>query len=68
MSINFYQYRSQSGWDYSEWNDGSFQDFINKQDPEFTFQPVSIVHVKVYNPINNLSTSKATGTDKISAN
>ena len=49
-------------------NDGSFQDFINKQDPEFTFQPVSIVHVKVYNPINNLSTSKATGTDKISAN
>ena len=23
-------------------NDGSFQDFINKQDPEFTFQPVSI--------------------------
>ena len=46
-------------------NDGSFQDFINKQDPEFTFQPVSIV--KVYNLINNLSTSKATGIDKISA-
>ena len=43
-------------------NDGSFQDFINKQDPEFTFQPVSIV--KVYNLINNLSTSKATGIDK----
>ena len=46
-------------------NDGSFQDFINKQDPEFTFQPVGIV--KVYNLINNLSTSKATGIDKISA-
>ena len=46
-------------------NDISFQDFINKQDPEFTFQPVSIV--KVYNLINNLSTSKATGIDKISA-
>ena len=46
-------------------NDGSFQDYINKQDPEFTFQPVSIV--KVYNLINNLWTSKATGIDKISA-
>ena len=46
-------------------NDVSFQDFINKQDPEFTFQPVSIV--KVYNLFNNLSTSKATGIDKISA-
>ena len=46
-------------------NDVSFQDFINKQDPEFSFQPVSIV--KVYNLFNNLSTSKATGIDKISA-
>ena len=46
-------------------NDGTFQDFINKQDPEFYFQPVSIT--KVYNLINNLSTSKATGIDKISA-
>ena len=48
-------------------NDSSFQDFINKQDPEFSFQPVSIVKVYNYNLINNLSTSKATGIDKISA-
>ena len=45
-------------------NDGTFQDFINKQDPELYFQPVSIT--KVYNLINNLSTSKASGIDKIS--
>ena len=44
-------------------NDGTFQEFINKQDAEFYFQPVSIT--KVYNLINNLSTS--TGIDKISA-
>ena len=46
-------------------NNGSFQDFINKQDSEFSFRPVNVA--MVYNPINNLSTSKATGLDKISA-
>ena len=46
-------------------NDGIFQDFINKQDPEYSFQPVSIT--MVYKLINNLSTSKASGVHKISA-
>ena len=46
-------------------NDGTFQDFLNKQDPEFSFRPVSIT--MVYNLINILSTSKASGVNKISA-
>lgn len=46
-------------------NDGNFRDFINKQDSEFSFHPVSVT--MVYNLINKLSTSKATGFDKISA-
>ena len=45
-------------------NDGSLQDF-NERVPEFSFRQVSIV--KVYKLINNLSTSKETGIDKISA-
>ena len=46
-------------------NDSSFQDFIKKQDSEFYFRPGNVA--TVYNPINNLSISKATVLDKISA-
>ena len=44
-------------------NNGSFQDFFSKQDSEFSFRPVNVA--MVYNLINNLSISKATGLDKM---
>ncbi len=44
--------------------DGSFQNYITRQDSNFSFQPVN--GPMVYNLINNLSISKATGIDKIS--